>query len=85
MTRLVLLVALLGLGGAPLCQARNKVSIDLIVYPDTHRFSCRYTLVVDPAGATARLALNLSRQLQVTTVGGAGLRDYSNRLFFDTF
>ncbi|WP_324671836.1 M1 family aminopeptidase [Hymenobacter sp. GOD-10R] len=64
-------------------RAKNKVAVDLTIYPETHSFSCRYTL--DAAVPAGGLLLNLNKQFAVGKVTGGTLRAYTATAFYDTF
>ncbi|WP_345074877.1 M1 family aminopeptidase [Hymenobacter fastidiosus] len=67
------------------CRATNTVAVDLTIRPETHSFSCRYTLTARSPAALTRLALNLNKQLRVESVSGPHLRAQTARLFYDGF
>ncbi|WP_460612732.1 M1 family aminopeptidase [Hymenobacter seoulensis] len=80
----ILLLGLFVLATLFPCQARNKVKVEVTIQPDTHSFSCRYTL--DAASATpGSLVLYVNKTFQVAQVIGPQVLSYRSSRFFDIF
>ncbi|OUJ73221.1 hypothetical protein BXP70_15455 [Hymenobacter crusticola] len=65
------------------CAVRNKATVELTIRPETHSFSCRYTL--EAAVSPGPFLLTVNKQFTVAKVTGAALRAYTATPFFDNY